>query len=166
MPITIACGCGRSLKVRDELAGRKVRCPGCSDVLTVPAADSAAEAESAPLAVGPPPLPPSRSATWDEPRPSARSRRRRDEDDDDEDEDDEDRERSRRRARMRAREQSSGGALSGGSVNGSIAIGLLMMLGAVIWFFGGLAAGYIFFYPPILFVLGIIAVVKGFIGRT
>jgi hypothetical protein len=35
------------------------------------------------------------------------------------------------------------------------------MLVAVVWFFGGLAAGYIFFYPPVMFVLGLIAVIKG-----
>jgi len=41
-----------------------------------------------------------------------------------------------------------------------------MMLGAVVWFFLGLAAGRIFFYPPILFVFGIGAVVRGFTGRN
>lgn len=40
--------------------------------------------------------------------------------------------------------------------------GLLMMVGAVVWFFLGLAAGRIFFYPPILFIIGLVAVVKGF----
>ncbi len=39
-----------------------------------------------------------------------------------------------------------------------------MMAGAVIWFVVGLAAGWIFFYPPVLFVLGIVAVVRGFMG--
>ncbi|MEM7474059.1 MAG: hypothetical protein AAF483_03645 [Planctomycetota bacterium] len=33
--------------------------------------------------------------------------------------------------------------------------GILMMLGAVVWFVGGLAVGYIFFYPPILFIAGL-----------
>jgi len=32
---------------------------------------------------------------------------------------------------------------------------------AVVWFFGGLAAGIIFFYPPILFVIGIAALIHG-----
>jgi hypothetical protein len=39
--------------------------------------------------------------------------------------------------------------------------GLLMMGAAVVWFVVGLMAGYIFFYPPILFVIGIIALFKG-----
>ncbi len=33
--------------------------------------------------------------------------------------------------------------------------------GAVVWFFGGLAAGIIFFYPPILLIIGIIAIIRG-----
>ncbi len=36
-----------------------------------------------------------------------------------------------------------------------------MMVGAAVWFFVGLAAGIIFFYPPVLFVLGFIALIKG-----
>lgn len=39
--------------------------------------------------------------------------------------------------------------------------GLIMMAIAVAWFVIGWAAGYIFFYPPILFVIGVIALVKG-----
>ncbi len=47
---------------------------------------------------------------------------------------------------------------------GQVGVGLLMMLGAVAWFVGGLFAGYIFFYPPILFVLGLITMGKGFMS--
>jgi hypothetical protein len=39
--------------------------------------------------------------------------------------------------------------------------GLIMIVIAVIWFFAGLAAGYLFYYPPILFVIGLYAVIKG-----
>jgi hypothetical protein len=35
MPISFQCGCGRNLRVKDELAGRQVRCPGCSTILAV-----------------------------------------------------------------------------------------------------------------------------------
>lgn len=39
MPISFKCGsCGRSLKVRDEAAGKTVRCPKCAQPSTVPAA--------------------------------------------------------------------------------------------------------------------------------
>jgi WD40 repeat protein len=34
--IFVACSCGRNLRLKDELAGKKVRCPDCSQVLAVP----------------------------------------------------------------------------------------------------------------------------------
>jgi hypothetical protein len=37
VPISLACACGKALRVKDELAGRKVKCPGCQAVLAVPA---------------------------------------------------------------------------------------------------------------------------------
>ena len=37
MPITLTCsGCGQSFQLRDEMAGRKVRCPECQSVQVVP----------------------------------------------------------------------------------------------------------------------------------
>ena len=39
MPIAFACDCGRRLRAKDELAGRKTRCPGCDKVLTIPDPD-------------------------------------------------------------------------------------------------------------------------------
>jgi hypothetical protein len=36
-----------------------------------------------------------------------------------------------------------------------------MIVIAVVWFVGGLSAGVIFFYPPILALIGIYALVKG-----
>jgi len=41
--------------------------------------------------------------------------------------------------------------------------GLTMMGIAIIWFVAGYAAGYIFYYPPILFLIGVFALVKGLI---
>jgi len=41
--------------------------------------------------------------------------------------------------------------------------GLIMMVIAVIWFFAGLSIGIVFFYPPILFVIGVYAFFKGII---
>jgi hypothetical protein len=43
--------------------------------------------------------------------------------------------------------------------------GVAMMIGAVVWFVVGLTADRISFRPPILFVLGMIAVGKGLLGR-
>jgi hypothetical protein len=36
MPIAARCRCGRAIRVKDELAGRRIRCPECSEVLRVP----------------------------------------------------------------------------------------------------------------------------------
>jgi hypothetical protein len=39
MPIAIMCECGKSIRVKDEFAGKKVRCPACKAVVRVPAVD-------------------------------------------------------------------------------------------------------------------------------
>lgn len=43
--------------------------------------------------------------------------------------------------------------------------GVGLMLLAVGWFVGGLMFGIIFFYPPVLFIIGIVAVVRGLFNR-
>jgi hypothetical protein len=35
MPITLQCSCGTQFKVLDDLAGKKVRCPGCQQAVAV-----------------------------------------------------------------------------------------------------------------------------------
>ena len=40
-----------------------------------------------------------------------------------------------------------------------------MMAGAVIWFFGALALNWIAFYPPILFIVGLVTFIKGLSGQ-
>lgn len=45
---------------------------------------------------------------------------------------------------------------------GTVGFGVLMMVGAVVWFVAGLFGGIIFFYPPILFIIGLVTMVKGF----
>jgi uncharacterized membrane protein YvbJ len=39
--------------------------------------------------------------------------------------------------------------------------GVAMMTIAVVWFFGALSFGWVFFYPPILFLIGLYAFIKG-----
>ena len=39
--------------------------------------------------------------------------------------------------------------------------GVLMIVIAVVWFVVGWMAGYIYFYPPILFLVGVYALIKG-----
>ena len=36
MPIAVACKCGKKFKVKDELAGKAVRCPDCKSALRIP----------------------------------------------------------------------------------------------------------------------------------
>ena len=36
MAISITCGCGKLLHAREELAGRKAKCPGCGQVIEIP----------------------------------------------------------------------------------------------------------------------------------
>src|SRR5687768_941694 len=60
MPIIVTCECGRQLRARDELAGRRAKCPGCGMLVLVeppvlePAEDELVEYEPPPA---PPPLP-------------------------------------------------------------------------------------------------------------
>ncbi len=37
MPLQIPCPCGKTLKVPDNLAGKKVKCPACEEIIDVPA---------------------------------------------------------------------------------------------------------------------------------
>jgi hypothetical protein len=40
MPITLQCTCGQQFKVPEDLAGRRVKCPGCQQVVAVPGGSS------------------------------------------------------------------------------------------------------------------------------
>lgn len=169
MPITFSCPCGKTLRVPDEHAGKRVKCPACGAVGAVPSAE------------------PKFEVVEDEPkeqlaaRPVARpaTRRADDEDDDEEpvkvvakksrcdDEDDDDSERDRpwkKKRENKARTNSAFGfekrVFNGGAIGG-----LLAMVGAVVWFVVGLANDIIFFYPPVLFVIGLVAFFKGLTGR-
>ena len=160
MPISLSCGCGRALRLRDEYAGKRIRCPECQTVLAVPDSDvetSGFIVDESPQA--------SSSISTRPPEPPARQRPPRDDDDD-----------RPRRKRKRSdtdpmlkdyyrhvgnpRRRSG----SGIAISRSIIAGVLMMVIAVVWFVVGLFAGWIFFYPPILFILGLVAVGKGLMG--
>ena len=54
---------------------------------------------------------------------------------------------------------------SGRGTSSGVLTGVLMMAGAVIWFFGALALGRMFLYPPILFIVGLVTFIKGLSGR-
>jgi hypothetical protein len=41
MPVTVSCSCGKQLKVKDELIGKRVRCPACGNTFPVTPAGNA-----------------------------------------------------------------------------------------------------------------------------
>ena len=75
-----------------------------------------------------------------------------------------------REAERRLREEGYGGDYHGTErslVNGGVIGGGLAMVGAVIWFFAGIIyLDMIYFYPPILFVCGLMGVMKGVMGAA
>jgi DNA-directed RNA polymerase subunit RPC12/RpoP len=148
MPITFSCACGRQLQMDDEYAGKRARCPECAGVVVVPAP-----------VPEPPPLP-ARTLRADDvaaeasslnPRESRPHRPRYEYDDEDEDDD-----RDFRRRREPPRKL----------WNNRVTGGVTSMVIAVVWFVVGLAFNQVFYFPPILFVIGLIAVIRGVItGR-
>ena len=45
MPLTVTCpGCKAALRVRDEYAGKKLKCPRCAEIIPVPNGEAAPEA--------------------------------------------------------------------------------------------------------------------------
>jgi hypothetical protein len=183
------------MRVKDELAGRKVKCPQCAAVLTVPQPEPPAEDQAYELLSDDGPeeearprgrarsdsdeavqTAPSRRRPAaaedneeDDPEERRRERRRRREKEQDEEEEEDRRSAQRRREHRRdvARiEQPRPRYRSGfGSLNAGIVGGLIMILIAVVWFGGGLMFGIIFFYPPILAIIGIGAIIKGLASR-
>jgi hypothetical protein len=148
MPIDLTCTCGRALVLRDELAGKVIRCPECQAELAVPAATAIRTAPEPVLDVLPagPAAEPTAVQAAAPPPPSPR--------------------------RMNPRDGNftppPSGARSGsgfGSINAGVGGGLLMMVVAVIWFVVGLLAiDRIFIYPPILFIIGLVAFFRGLAG--
>lgn len=166
MPITFACSCGKTLRVKDDLAGRWVRCPACKETAIVP--ETAMAPKPAFEVVEDEPAPPPRKRVTaeaaairlDDEEPPRRPRSRPDQEYDGP-------RKAKKRKRSRSKdEQPRGGhfAMERGVVNGGVLGGLAAMIGAVVWFVVGLMNDILFYYPPILFILGMVAVVKGMVG--
>ena len=62
------------------------------------------------------------------------------------------------------RKKTSAPTGAGGLDMGQVLGGAGMMVGAVVWLVVGLMCGWIFFYPPILFIIGLVTMVKGFLS--
>ncbi len=71
MSIRLQCSCGKALSVRDDLAGKAVKCPGCQKVLRVAAAGAGGAATSRPAATKPVAKPVAKSGSA---KPVAKSR--------------------------------------------------------------------------------------------
>ncbi len=165
MPIIVTCDCGAKLRAQDEHAGKKTRCPRCGALLVIPADGGDRPPDVEPVeeepprrgVVAPPPAPrPSRASygVSQEDEPAPRRRPARDPLNFDDEDDD-----KPRRPRPRPRPRPTGG--DGWGINAGVGGGILMMVIAIIWFVVGLMFDWVFFYPPILFIIGLIALIKG-----
>ncbi len=213
MPISLQCTCGKAYRVKDELAGKRIRCAVCKELIVVPEEEFETPDEDVAEATGmkqgaPPPvrsLSKSRRDDDEDDDPPPRRKSRRDDDDDeddrprrksrryeDDDEDEEDERPSRRRRaerddppKKKKKKKKKAGFFEGLGLwkaskpretsrrvertplivfSPTIIAGFMMMLGAVVWFVVGLALGILFCYPPILFVIGLVTMIKGFMG--
>jgi hypothetical protein len=186
MNIPVQCSCGRKLLIKPKFAGKRVKCPICNTGLVVPEAevetkfeviddietkfevvdDIKTKSEVADDVVtdfdvveNEPPRKPSRQAIVNKPH------RRPLEDDREERPRKNPRSIGASRKRRYRPEYSSGmGGYSGISINRGIIYGVMIMIVAVVWFVLGLFLGWVFFYPPILFVAGVARVIWGFMG--
>jgi hypothetical protein len=70
MPIATSCACGRKLNLKDELAGKTVKCPQCGAALKVPDGKSTATAVATP----PPRSAPADSKIIEKPSPAAKKK--------------------------------------------------------------------------------------------
>lgn len=181
MPPSLKCTCGRSLRIKDELAGKKVRCPACSAILTVPKPDAEEEAISLLLAedeaparsqdsadnlpatdtIQPPPRPGPRPAPPPEPPPPEWKWRKKNVD--------------VSVAKVRKRKAKSGGGFFN-NVNPNYGVmwtGALIVLGSFLLCLvnvGVFFAGWIIFklvaVTVVLFFAGLGTFFKGLMGRT
>lgn len=163
MPIAFDCACGRHFSVSDEYAGKRTKCPSCAAQLVVPTPEPAFDEDAAYRALmdGPEPEPertlarsalatePNEPAPKPKPKIPALEKRRGVP--------------SAPRADEYAREPARGGGIH---ISSGVLGGCAMMLGAVVWFGLGWAAGIIYFSPPVLFVFGLVAVVRGLLGHS
>lgn len=148
MPVSFRCGCGQQLEVDVEHAGQRVECPTCQQVVTAPAAGpTLAKPAARPKEAG------GDYEVIDGPAPAADRKRWADAD-------------RPRRERAEEPPKAKGGFFGTESwiLRGGVLGGLAAMAVAVVWFVLGLMADRIFFYPPILFLVGLFGVGKGIVN--
>jgi hypothetical protein len=181
MPITLNCACGKTLRIADEHAGKRVKCPACSAVIASKPPEPAFEVvedEPKQLATARPVARPravddddddgSYGVARAERTPEAPAKKpnfRKRADDDDEDDDD-----PRPRRRQSARRS---GAMAGAEAGRRIsyilggACGLVIGVGLAIWGNSGTGRGAtkLMIFGGILAVCGLIGLVQGITGN-
>ena len=148
MPVNFSCACGQPLVTAVHFAGLSVPCPRCGEQAVVPEPGTA----------------PTNPQPWAHGTAVAVKPRVRGTDDPDNPFGFVDPAANARERERQAREgppQAGGGSLEGSLLNAGVLGGMLAMIIAVVWFVVGLAGDVIFFYPPILFVIGLVAFGKG-----
>lgn len=168
MPITLACSCGKTLRVKDDYAGRWVRCPACKDTALVPEAGMQPQPAFEVVEDEPAPPPAKKRVTaeaatirLDDEEPPARPRSRPDQE-----YDGPRKAKKRKRSRPKEEEKPDHFALEKGILNSGVPGGLAAMVIAAVWFVVAIQNNYIFYYPPILFVVGLIAFLRGLTGSN
>lgn len=137
MAITFECSdCGKSLKVKDDYAGRKIRCPNCESAVRVPDGDSDADddddSSSRSRSSRSSKSASSRSGS-SRPEPSRRSPSRRGRSSDEDDEDETPRSSKKKKGSKKLKSDSDGGVpvwaiVTGSGVVGALAIGVIAFI--------------------------------------
>ena len=171
MPISFRCVCEKTLKVADKLAGKSVTCPACGTVIAVPDLAIPDDPGFEVVEETSPPhrlaraKPVSRRVGEEDPQPIADERYQ----DDDP---------PKRKKRNRSRSSDEDGRWGARDkiydnddyskpihqrwTNPGVWGGVVAMVGAVLWFVMGLILlDRIYFYPPILFICGALAFLRG-----
>lgn len=157
----ITCGCGEKIDASNNPGINGVFCPACGKTLepSTPTAEAATGMELTTMkywkdpAAVPVDVLPADAAEGERPRTQKEI----------------DEEFKRYIEAQRAKEAkptTTGGGFFGpekAGIQAGVLGGLLMMGGATVWFVLGLMCDRIFFYPPILFVIGVIALIRGII---
>jgi hypothetical protein len=146
------------MHIKDELAGKRIKCPGCGSVLTVPDKEEAdADDLLTPSVKADPPL--SILTEPDVPNELERKLYRPPEPPP---------RKPRRRPPAERREAPTVAVKKGwlGSLNARVGAGLLVMIIAGVWFVVGLMDDEIYIYPLVLFGIGLMALLWGVLGRA
>ena len=153
MSIQLNCKCGRYFELDDNNAGHSIQCPACDAIVAVPTVRD--QTVQTPEAYSGVQTGATTSSGWGKPQTQGDNAY-------DYNAASDGRERRVGVDQRFVRTETPPARSGFGGINAGIGGGLLMMAIAVIWFFGALfLVDRIFFYPPILFVFGLIAVFKG-----